>query len=206
MLTAAEYHMRETLPIFLIQEAIFEFCRGQPDIAIYGAQAVNLYVANARMTQDVDILCVNPAAVAAAMARRLGEVFQVAIRVREFRPGLAYRIFQLRAEGNRHLADARLAEFPLTDVVEQDGIRYVGLALLTALKVTALVKRKLAPKGATDLADVRRILLGHPELRQDEGDVARAIRLVGGADPELRQWHTLLAEPAVSDEESDAIY
>jgi hypothetical protein len=206
MLTAAEYHMRETLPIFRIQEAIFEFCRGQPDIAIFGAHAVNLYVADARMTQDVDILCLNPAAVAAALARRLGELFQVTVRVREFRPGLSYRVFQLRAEGNRHLADTRLAEFPLTDVVEQDGIRYVGLALLTALKVMALVRRKLAPKGATDLADVRRILLGHPELRQDEGDVAMAIRLAGGVDAELRQWRALLAEPAVTDEETDASY
>ena len=82
----------------------------------------------------------------------------------------------------------------------------LGLPLLTALKVTAMVRRRLAPKGAIDLADLRRVLLEHPELRKDEGEVAKAIRLLGGADAELRQWRALLAEPAVSDDQSDASY
>jgi hypothetical protein len=37
----------------------------------------------------------------------------------------------------------RLAEFPLHDVVERDGIRYVSPPILMALKVAALVKRRL---------------------------------------------------------------
>lgn len=198
--------MHEILPIHRIQEAIFDFCRERQDLAIFGAQAVNLYVNQPRMTQDVDLLCASPADLAAALALRLGEQFHIATRVRELRPGKAYRVFQIRAEGNRHLADLRLAEFPLTDLVERDGIRYVGLPVLTALKVCALVKRRLAPKGATDLADLRRILLAHPELRRDEAGILEAIRVVGGAEPERQQWRTLLTEPLVSDEDSDDGY
>jgi hypothetical protein len=104
------------------------------------------------------------------------------------------------------LADLRLAEFPLTDLVERDGIHYVGLPILTALKVSALAKRRLAPKGATDLADLRRLLQAHPELRDEAGGVAGAIRVVGGGDEELRQWHELLAEPVVTDADSDEGY
>ena len=198
--------MHEGLPIFRIQEAILEFCRDQPDIAIFGAQAVNLYVSDPRMTQDVDLLCASPESVARALARRLGDLFHIAVRVRDLRPGKAYRVFQIRSEGNRHLADVRLAEFPLTDLVERDGVRYVSLPVLTALKVSAIVRRRMAPKGATDLADLRRILLAHPELREADGAVANAIRALGGGELERQQWLALLAEPLVSDEESDEGY
>jgi hypothetical protein len=198
--------MHEALPIYRVQEAIFEFCRERPDVVVFGAQAVNLYVSQPRMTQDVDLLCVAPAEVATALARRLGDHFHIATRVRELRPGKAYRVFQVRSEGNRHLAGVRLAEFALDDSIEREGIRYVSLPILIALKVGALVKRRLAPKGATDLADLRRMLLAHPDLRQEQGVVASAIRLVGGGKEELRQWYGLVAEPPVSDEETDEGY
>ena len=145
MLTAAEYHMGESLPIYRLQEVIFEFCRGRMDVVVFDAQAVNLYVGEPRMTQGVDLLCTAPDVVAAALASRLDEQFHIAVRVRELRPGKAYRVFQIRSEGNRHLADLRLAEFPLTDLVERDGIRYVGLPMLVALKIVTMVKRRLAP-------------------------------------------------------------
>jgi hypothetical protein len=140
---------------------------------------VNQYVSDPRMTQDVDLLCADPEVVAASLAQRLGELFHIATRVWELRPGKACRVFQIRSEGNRHLADLRLIEFAL---------------------------RRLAPKGATDLADLRRMLLAHPELRQEEGAVAHCIRVVGGGDDELQQWRALLAEPIVTDEESDEGY
>lgn len=78
MLTAAEYHMHEPLPIFRIQEAIFDFCRDRSGVVVFGAQAVNLYVSAPRMTQDVDLLCVDPGLVAGALARHIAETFHVA--------------------------------------------------------------------------------------------------------------------------------
>ena len=198
--------MGEPLPVYRLQEVIFEFCRGRMDVVVFEAQAVNLYVGEPRMTQGVDLLCTAPDVVAAALASRLDEQFHIAVRVRELRPGKAYRVFQIRSEGNRHLADLRLAEFPLTDLVERDGIRYVGLPMLVALKVLAMVKRRLAPKGATDLADLRRLLFAHPELRQEDGSVTHSIRAIGGGEADFLQWRALLAEPIVSDEETDEGY
>jgi hypothetical protein len=90
--------MREALPIFRLQEAIFDLCRDQPDVAVFGAQAVNLYVSQPRMTQDVGLLCAHPEVIATSLAGRLGDLFHIATRVGEL----------------------RLAEFPLTDLVERD--------------------------------------------------------------------------------------
>jgi hypothetical protein len=36
MLTAREFLMKELLPLYRVQEAIFEFCRGRQDLTIFG--------------------------------------------------------------------------------------------------------------------------------------------------------------------------
>jgi hypothetical protein len=48
---------REPLPLATIHDAVLEFLRGRDDAVLYGAQAVNAYVKESRMTmtQDVDI-------------------------------------------------------------------------------------------------------------------------------------------------------
>jgi hypothetical protein len=48
--------MREPLPLATIQDAVLEFLRGRTDAVLFGAQAVNAYVDEPRMTQDADIL------------------------------------------------------------------------------------------------------------------------------------------------------
>jgi hypothetical protein len=204
MLTATEYLMREPLPLHRVHEAIFDFCRGRTDLTIFGAQAVNLYVAEPRMTQDVDIFSATPRQTAEALANALNEAFHVAVRVREIAGGKAYRVYQLRNDGNRHLADVRLTEFSLDDSTEQEGIRYASLPLMVAMKAAALAKRRMAPKGATDLADVRRLLLAHPELRSADGPVAEAIERIGAGDEVARVWEELRNQPAVPDEDDYA--
>ena len=47
--------MREPLPLATIHDAVLEFLRGRDDAVLYGAQAVNAYVKEPRMTQDVDV-------------------------------------------------------------------------------------------------------------------------------------------------------
>jgi hypothetical protein len=204
MLTAAEYLMREPLPLYRVHETIFDFCRGRTDLTIFGAQAVNIYVPEPRMTQDVDLFSPVPSETAEALAAALKAAFGIAIRIRQIAGGKAYRIYQLRNEGNRHLADVRLREFSLEDSTEREGIRYVSLPLMIAMKAAALSKRKLAPKGATDLADVRRLLLAHPELRSAEGPVADAIRRIGGGPEVFQAWEELRNEPAVADDDDYA--
>jgi hypothetical protein len=56
-LTFREFAMREPLPLATIHGAIlFDFLAGRKDVVLFGAQAVNAYVEESRMTQDVDIL------------------------------------------------------------------------------------------------------------------------------------------------------
>ncbi len=196
--------MREPLPLHRVHEAIFTFCRGRSDLTIFGAQAVNVYVSEPRMTQDIDIFSPTPRQTAEELAGALNQAFHVAVRVREIADGKAYRVYQLRNEGNRHLADVRIAEFSLDDAIEQEGIRYASLPLMVALKVSALAKRRLAPKGATDLADLRRLLLAHPELRTSEGPVVEAIARIGAGEDVVRAWNELREEPAVADEDDYA--
>ncbi len=55
-LSFQEFVMREPHPLATIHDAVLEFLRGRDDAALFGAQAVNAYVDEMRMTQDVDIL------------------------------------------------------------------------------------------------------------------------------------------------------
>ena len=43
--------MSETLPLASIQEAVLEFLRGRNDAVVFGAQAVNAYVPEPRMSK-----------------------------------------------------------------------------------------------------------------------------------------------------------
>lgn len=47
--------MREPLPLATIQDAVLQFLRGRDDAVLFGAQAVNAYVDEPRMSQDIDL-------------------------------------------------------------------------------------------------------------------------------------------------------
>ena len=49
--------MREQLPLATIHDAVLDFLRGRSDVVVFGAQAVNAYVDEPRMSQDIDLLC-----------------------------------------------------------------------------------------------------------------------------------------------------
>src|SRR2546428_9855338 len=95
-LTFREFIMREPLPLASIQDAVLEFLRGRDDAVLYGAQAVNAYVKEPRMTQDVDIASVRPVDLADEIRRFLNKRFHIAVRVRTVREGIGYRIYQVR--------------------------------------------------------------------------------------------------------------
>ncbi len=50
VLTFREFMMGEPLPLATLQQAILEFLRGRNDVVVFGAQAVNAYVNEPRMT------------------------------------------------------------------------------------------------------------------------------------------------------------
>src|SRR5688500_10312432 len=106
-LTLREFAMNEPLPLATIHEAVLNFLRHREDAALFGAQAVNAYVEEPRMTQHVDILSVRAAALAEELRAHLADTFKIAVRVREVAAGRGFRIYQLRQPKNRHLADVR---------------------------------------------------------------------------------------------------
>src|SRR5713226_5785002 len=106
-LTFQEFAMREPLPLATIQDAVLEFLRDRKDAVLYGAQAVNAYVTESRMTQDVDIASTRAPELAEEFRKFLNQRFHIAVRVRKVREGLGYRIYQVRKPENRHLIDIR---------------------------------------------------------------------------------------------------
>jgi hypothetical protein len=55
-LTLREFAIREPLPLATIHGAILNFLRNRADAVLFDAQAVNAYVDEPKMTQNVDIL------------------------------------------------------------------------------------------------------------------------------------------------------
>ena len=91
-LTFREFAMKESLPLATIHDAVLEFLRDRDDAVLYGAQAVNAYVDEPRMTQDVDIASTRAEALADELREFLNKRFHIAVRVREVRDGIGYRI------------------------------------------------------------------------------------------------------------------
>ena len=54
-LAFAEFVMQEPLPLASIHRAILEFLRNADDVVLFGAQAVNAYVDEPRMTHRVAV-------------------------------------------------------------------------------------------------------------------------------------------------------
>jgi len=81
-LSFREWAMKEPLPLATIHDAVLEFLRGRDDAVLFGAQAVNAYVSESRMTQDVDILSVRVVEFAEELRAFLNQRFHIAVRVR----------------------------------------------------------------------------------------------------------------------------
>ncbi len=55
-LTFREIVINDPLPKGTIQQAAIHFLEGRDDAALFGAMAVNAYIDERRMTEDVDIV------------------------------------------------------------------------------------------------------------------------------------------------------
>src|SRR5687768_15830030 len=162
-LTLREFAMREPLPLAQVHDLILNFLRNRDDAVLFGAQAVNAYVDEPRMTQDVDILSTRAKALAEELRAHLAATFKIAVRIREVAGGEGFRIYQLREPKNRHLADVRQIEaFPPTQLVAE--VRVPTPEELIAQKVVSLSTRSAQPKGDTDRRDLKVLLLTYPHL------------------------------------------
>lgn len=184
--------MKEPLPLARIHDAIIDFLRNRDDAALFGAQAVNAYVDDARMTQDVDILSTRAAELAEELRAHLAGMFTIAVRVREVAGGLGFRIYQLRQPKNRHLADIRQVQIlPPTQVISE--VRVPTPEELIAQKVISLSSRSAQPKGDTDRRDLKMLLLTYPQLKVEGGAVSERLKASGASDAALAEWATLVS-------------
>src|SRR3989304_7020286 len=101
---------REAVPLAVIQNAVLEFLKGRDDAVVFGAQAVNAYVKEPRMTQDIHLLSLRAADLAEELREHLSEKFHIAVRVRKLARGQSYRLYQSSKSGSRHLVALRPVE------------------------------------------------------------------------------------------------
>jgi hypothetical protein len=191
-LTLREFAMKEPLPLAKIQEAVLEFLRNREDAVLFGAQAVNAYVDEPRMTQDVDILSTRASELAEELRLQLSTMFHIAVRVRAVAGGNGYRIYQVRQPKNRHLADVRQVDaLPPAQMIAD--IRIPKPEDLIAQKIISLSARRGQPKADTDRRDLKVLLLAMPHLKSGEGPVLDRLVARQASEQALAEWYDLVA-------------
>ena len=202
-LTFREFMTREPLPLATLHNAVLEFLRGRDDAVVFDAQAVNAYVNEPRMTQDIDLLSPRAKELAQELRDYLSQRFHIAVRVRQVGEGRGYRVFQMRKTGNRHLVDVRPVE-TLPSARRIARVLVIAPAELIASKVIAYHHRRGKPKSGTDWRDLALLLLKFPELKRDPGPVVDCLRAAGAEPTVLAVWQELVAQeirPADEDDE-----
>lgn len=206
VLTFREWAMKEPLPLATIHDAVLDFLRGRDDVVLFGAHAVNAYTDEPRMTQDVDVMSTRAVELAEELRQHLNQKFHIAVRIRELREGLGYRLYQVRKSGNRHLVDVRPVE-TLPPHQQVEDIQTIDPAGLIAGKAAAYHQRRNKPKAGTDWRDLAVLLLAFPELKCDPGPVSERLKEAGADEATLAAWKEIVGskiEP--QDEESEFDY
>jgi hypothetical protein len=164
--------------------------------------AVNAYVDERRMTEDVDIVSLRATELAEELRKSLSEQFHIAVRIRTVREGIGFRLYQLSKPKNRHLADVRpVTTLPPSEPI--DGILVVIPSEVIAGKVISCVRRKGKPKSFTDRRDLAHMLLRFPELKTEQGAVAQRLEAQGANEEVWDFWRQLVAEAILPEEEDD---
>jgi hypothetical protein len=202
VLTFKEFAMREPLPLATIHEAVLEFLRGRDDVVVFGATAVNAYVDEPRMTQDIDLMSTRAGELAEELRMHLSERFHIAVRSRVIGEGKGYRLFQMQKTDNRHLVDLRpVASLPDSQTIEE--IRVLTPPELIAYKVMSYNARRGKPKAGTDWRDLAMLLLTFPELKSELGEVSEKLRLLAASEEVLNEWRELVAQQLSAPNDDD---
>jgi len=192
--------MREQVPLATIHEAVLEFLRGRDDAVVFGAQAVNAYVGEARMSQDIDLISTRAVELAEELRAHLSEHFHIAVRVRVIGADKGYRLFQIHKPRNRHLVDLRPAEsLPRAERIED--VLVMSPPELIAQKVVSYNARRGQPKAGTDWRDLAMLLLTFPELKKERGAVTEALKSAGVKDDVMQTWRELVAQELIEPED-----
>ncbi|NEP57819.1 MAG: nucleotidyl transferase AbiEii/AbiGii toxin family protein [Symploca sp. SIO2G7] len=192
ILSFQEFMTKESLPLATIQAAVFEFLQQRNDVVVFGAQAVNAYVGEPRMTQDIDLMSTRARELVEELRKYLSQRFYIAARVREVKEGQGFRLYQALKSGNRHLVDVRqVGDLPLAQRIEQ--VLVMAPAELIASKVISYYQRRGKPKSGTDWRDLAMLLLTFPELKQESSEVLICLRAAGTNEKILELWRQTVA-------------
>jgi hypothetical protein len=201
-LTLREFAMKEPLPLAKVHDAVLDFLRNRDDAVLFGAQAVNAYVDEPRMTQDVDVLSTRAAELAEELRSRLAEEFHIAARVRVVAGGKGFRIYELRQPKNRHFADVRqIDELPPTQLIAE--VRVPLPEELIALKLISLTGRQGQPKADTDRRDLKVLLLAFPHLKSELGLVSDRLTAGRADDRVFAEWQELVTSTIEPESDED---
>lgn len=202
VLTFKEFVMREPRPLATIHEAVLEFLRGRDDVVVVGATAVNAYVDEPRMSQDIDLMSTRAPELAEELRTHLSERFHVTVSVRIVGEAKGYRLFQMQKTGNRHLVDVRpVASLPEAEQIE--GILIATPTEIIARKVITHHSRRGQPKAGTDCRDLAMLLLTFPELKSESGAVSEALTKLGANAEEMSAWRELVAQEIIPSNDDD---
>lgn len=202
MLTFQEFIMQEQLPLATIQHAILQFLRNRSDVVMFGAQAVNAYVGEPRMTQDIDLLSPHAEELAEELRAYISQQFHIAIYIREVAEGRGYRLYQVQKSGNRHLVDVRAVKnLPMAQWIEQ--ILVMAPAELIASKVASYHQRRGKPKAGTDWRDLAMLLLKFPELKRSTGLVLDCLMASGANAAIVAGWQEIVATEIQAENDED---
>jgi hypothetical protein len=194
--------MREPVPLATVHDAVLEFLRDRKDAVVFGAQAVNAYVDEPRMTQDMDLISSRARELAHELREHLTKRLRIAVRVREVGEGRGFRLFQVRRPGNRHLVDVRsVTTLPQTRRVAR--VLVMAPAELIASKVIAYHRRRGRPKSGTDWRDLALLLLTFPEFKSETGPVLDCLKAAQADAATLAVWRKLVAAEIRSEEGED---
>jgi hypothetical protein len=201
-LTFQEFIMNESLPLAVIQEAVLDFLRGRDDAVVFGAQAVNAYVPEPRMSQDIDLLSPRAPELAEELRTYLSDKFHIAVRLREVADGRGFRLYQIQKPNNRHLVDIRLVD-SLPPSRKISDVLVASPEELIALKVIAYHQRRGQPKSGTDWRDVAMLLLAFPELKTKDGLVFQRLQAENVNQDVINLWNELVNQNIQPENEDD---
>ena len=200
VLSFQEFKMGEPLPLARIHEAVLGFLQERSDAVLFGAHAVNAYVSEPRMTQDIDILTTRAAELAVELQRFLHDRFHIAVRQCKVAQGRGFRLYQSTATGNRHLVDLQVvSDLPSSERIA--GVLVLAVPELLARKVFAYHRRRGQPKSGSDWRDIAELLLAYPELKVVDGDVAERIHALEPRPEVLDTWREFVALDLRGDED-----
>ena len=202
VLTFREFVMKEELPLASIHAGVFEFLRERDDAIIFGAQAVNAYVDEPRMTQDIDVMSTQAAELAQELRDYLNKRFYIAVRVGKIGGGKGYRLYQVLKSGNRHLVDIRaVKQLPAAQRIEE--VLVMAPTELVASKVISYYQRRGRPKSGTDWRDIAMLLLAFPELKRMTSPVTAHLQAAGVKSAIMTVWEEFVKQEIQPLEEDD---